>query len=369
MSNGIRTGLAALGAGFQSAGESIGKRKLAEKEREQKLADLTEQRKYDEMIKAQDAQAKLDATVAENAEKVKLATPVIVSMRENLSKMPGITDMQLAQFDNRAKAGIGGLKTGGSLDGLFDDLSSTRKNITDPSGTLQRNIIKLTNPELDAKLTALELKEKGAGAIETKEAEVTGKFSDEVRGSLQNYEKIGGAIEDYSKYQAGAIEEGGAGSTWKKWVAEAKLNFGGPMAEELVETGKLHGQRGETAMMMMPAITGSVRIIKSVFKYILESLPDKQHGPKQSRGKLRQTSRNMYRMTRAMTQMGLTPKDLAAMDDATAEIRGEQLVAMAQAYRFEEGEEEEVDKMTAHQTRHLETKKTKGKSYSTLWGD
>lgn len=176
-----------------------------------------------------------------------------------------------------------------------------------------------------------------------------------VNKSIENYHKIGSMIQDLSYYYSEGLKEGGVGSQPKKLLAKAKMWYGGDMAEELVQTGKLHGQKGEMAIMMMPIISGSVRIIKSVFNYLLESIPQGQEGRKQARGKLKQSGRSMYRITKAMAELGVTPEDIKVMSDEDAESIGSKLVGLARGYYVEPGGEEDlaIEGMTDEMTSAL----------------
>jgi hypothetical protein len=85
------------------------------------------------------------------------------------------------------------------------------------------------------------------------------------------------------------------------------------------------GQLTETAMSMMPIMTGSSRIIESIYQMVRRSLPDPLEGESRSGQKLEATLRNMFAARNAFMNSGINLDDYDDEDlqDPNSEISKE----------------------------------------------
>jgi len=203
---------------------------------------------------------------------------------------------------------------------------------------------------LEPKPTAEEkLMEKTAEVTATTQARGEGKKKEAQLKASTNFGRVASAIEDFAKYYAGSIEEGGAGGP----VAKMKGSFftqsalgGGERGEKYRQTGKLFGQRAELALSMMPILTNQNRFIASIMDYINKSLPQGQEGPGLAADKLDQTLRNQYRITKVLKSMGIDPEQpeqINQMSDDEAADFAQRVIQESAKATFELDQDEESE--------------------------
>jgi hypothetical protein len=97
--------------------------------------------------------------------------------------------------------------------------------------------------------------------------------------------------------------------------------------ESLPATQEYQGQLVETALSQNRIITGSVRVIQSVFEKLLDSYPSKLDGERVAIGKIAQSARNTMGMAKSARDQGLQAevklietKDPKSLDDPNSEI-------------------------------------------------
>lgn len=97
--------------------------------------------------------------------------------------------------------------------------------------------------------------------------------------------------------------------------------------ESLPATQEYKGQLVETALSQNRIITGSVRVVQSVFEKLIESYPSRLDGDRVSVGKIVQSSRNTMGMAKAARDRGLQEEvrliernNPAALEDVNSEI-------------------------------------------------
>lgn len=111
------------------------------------------------------------------------------------------------------------------------------------------------------------------------------------------------------------LEETGAGLpatianiTMEKLVKWLPSDWDG-LQNKYPKTAAYAGQLVEMASTIMPIMTGSVRLVESIYNKVLESLPSMAESELVSLGKLYQTIRNMYGLNKALERAGILAGD------------------------------------------------------------
>lgn len=158
----------------------------------------------------------------------------------------------------------------------------------------------------------------------------------------QSFKIIAGSAKGLMQYYADSVKEGGAGNIVKAKASDFALSVGGSFGDRYSTTAGFVGQRGELALKMMPLLTGSVRIVESIFRYLTRSLPDKNDGPKTAKSKMEQTIKNMYGFSKAMEKNNIPPGAFDNMSEKEANKLGSKITTEAMAYKLTDQDKEEL---------------------------
>ena len=132
------------------------------------------------------------------------------------------------------------------------------------------------------------------------------------------------------------FNEGGLGRLDKFLIGRASGKIGGDVGDKFANSLAFPGSKTEMILRMMPLISGSVRIIRSVFNKLLESLPSGQDGPLTTKTKISQTVENMFGFMKSIQSGSVTLDELDSMS-------GNDIEALISTFNFSDDERKQID--------------------------
>lgn len=162
----------------------------------------------------------------------------------------------------------------------------------------------------------------------------------------ENYRKAVGQYEALmGQFKTKLIQQGGKGGVVAGGIGTLKAMMKLPNTAA-IET--FTGQIIETTLAMNPVLTGQNRVIKGITDRIAKTIPGWADTEQSAPQKISQSLTNMYRLTKAVADMGLTSEMFEGMSGEDQEVIGE-MIAMKAAGLFLSPEEEAFVEETIQQ--------------------
>lgn len=165
------------------------------------------------------------------------------------------------------------------------------------------------------------------------------------RKAVQDFGVIAGGAQRLVDKWVKGYEEGGIGNAARQMASNLALKAGGGFGDRFKDTGAFPGAKGEMALKMMPLLTGSVRIVQSVFNWLTDSLPAGNDGPETAQAKITQSVENMYGFYKAVKESGKTPQEINNMTPEEAENFGNEMISLVGTFEFTPQEQIELNKI------------------------
>ncbi len=221
-----------------------------------------------------------------------------------------------------ANTGMGGQPQGGRPQQGQPQQGGVDPNEPSPVITYQDGFDKMGQPKMKTLKNPKYdqyLKQQGRRRATADEAQIT-------------FDTIAGAGQRVLDYYTLGYDEGGMGGKMREKKSDIALWMGSDVGDRYKYTAAFTGQKGEMALKMMPMLTGSVRIVQSVFAYLMKSIPAENDGPATAREKMKQTVRNMYGIMKASQMRGITPAYIDSLTQEQADALGTKIIAESAGY-------------------------------------
>ena len=139
------------------------------------------------------------------------------------------------------------------------------------------------------------------------------KLSSSLKTGEYNFSLVGENIHDLASIYSDALSEGSVGNVYKNKFSDLAMvgTFGSELQTKFNAKPRMVGKITEILTKMMPMFTqqigkeGSVRLVTTVFDALKKTVSGGQFYASQTRGMMEETIRSMYRVVRALDNLGV----------------------------------------------------------------